>query len=262
MNTRIEKCFGQLGRERRKGFIAYVTAGDPTLDDTVDIVLRLEDAGVDVVELGVPFSDPLADGRVNQESATRALNAGATLEGVIRCVARVRERSEVPLMFFSYLNPLIARGFAKTANMSARAGVDGFLILDLPVEEDREYVNAMRRSGVNNVCLVTPTSPEARIAMIVARSSGFVYCVSREGVTGAQKKLSDAAVSLVRRTKALTSLPVAIGFGISTPEQARAAAATADAVVVGSAIVKKFAESKRADAARWVARMVRAVKRI
>lgn len=267
MKTRIEKRFEELRKATAKGFIAYITAGDPTLRDTEDIVLRLEDAGADVVELGVPFSDPLADGRINQESAARALSAGATYEGILRCVSRIRRKSEIPLLFYSYLNLLLAPGFANTMRMTAKAGVDGLLILDLPVEEDREYLEAVRKHHLNNICLVTPTSPDRRIRKIVARSSGFVYCVSREGVTGIQRKLADKAVSLVRRTKRLTDLPVALGFGISTPGHARAAAEAADAVVVGSAIVQKFAEAgcnprARANAARWVGRLVKAVKQV
>ena len=267
MKTRIETRFEELRKTNSKGFIAYITAGDPTLIDTEDLVLRLEDVGVDIVELGVPFSDPLADGRINQESATRALNAGATYEGILQCVSRIRKKSDIPLMFYSYLNLLLARGFDHTIKITARAGLDGLLILDLPVEEDGEYLTSIRKHHMNNICLVTPTSPERRIRRIVARSSGFVYCVSREGVTGIQRQLGNSAVSLVRRTKRLTSLPVALGFGISTPAQARAAAEASDAVVVGSAIVQKFADAgrnkrARTEAARWVGKLVNAVKKV
>jgi tryptophan synthase alpha chain len=267
MNTRIEQRFGWLKSRRKKGFIAYITAGDPTLKATVEIVLRLEDAGVDIVELGIPFSDPLADGRVNQQAATRALAHGTTLDGVLDCVSEIRSKSEIPIMFYSYLNLLIARGFENTIRRAAGAGADGFLILDLPVEESAQCGMILERHRLNNICLVAPTSPDERIRKIVRASTGFVYCVSREGVTGMQKQLSPAAVSLIRKTKRLTKLPVVLGFGISTPAQAQAAAREADAIVVGSAIVDRFASEPhtgrgRARAAAWVKTLVQAVRRV
>ena len=265
MKTRIDQCFERLREQGQKGFIAYITAGDPSLKQTVEVVLRLEEAGADIVELGVPFSDPLADGRVNQDAATRALAAGATWAGLLECVKRIRRRSQIPLILYSYLNPLISRGFETTARQAAAAGTDGFLVVDLPAEEMAPYARTLRRHGLNNICLVTPTSPSARIRNIVGHASGFVYCVSREGVTGMQKQLAPSALTLIRRTRRCTKLPIALGFGISTPVQARAAAAEADAVVVGSAIVSRFANaprtaSGRAAAAKWTGRLVRAVK--
>jgi len=266
-NTRIDKRLQTLHERGEKAFIAYITAGDPNLKATEDMVLRLEEAGADIIELGIPFSDPLADGRVNQEAATRALAAGTNFKGILRCVEKIRKKSEIPLLFFSYLNPLISRGFEKTANMAAQAGIDGFLVLDLPVEEDASVANTLNGLGLNNICLVTPTSTRARIKRIVQRASGFVYCVSREGVTGVQKQLSNTAIDLVRRTKKLTALPVALGFGISTPAQARTAAEQADAVIVGSAIVDRFAKAPhtaagRASAAAWTKKLINAVKRV
>jgi len=263
--TRIDRAFSRLREEGRKGFVAYITAGDPSLDDTEDMVLRLERAGADVVELGIPFSDPLADGRVNQMSAMRALEQGATFDGVVKCISRIRRRSEVPLLCYSYMNPMLARGFDRSVKLLAEAGLDGLLVLDLPVEEEDPYTKALALHGMNNIRLVTPTSPDARIRQIVAKGSGFIYCVSREGVTGMQKQLSGSARDVVERTRRHTRLPIALGFGISTPEQARAAAAAADAVVVGSAIVSRFHESPhtpqgRAQAAAWVSKLVRAVK--
>lgn len=265
--TRIEQRFAELKKQCRKGFIAYITAGDASLDDTFDIVRRLEDAGVDIVELGIPFSDPLADGRVNQDAALRALNAGTTISGVIDMVARLREKTGIPLLFFSYLNPLFANGFEKVVRGAARAGVDGFLVLDLSVEEAEPYARTLKENGVNNICLVAPTSPGERIKRIVRHASGFVYCVSREGVTGKQNRIAGGAHELVERTKKATSLPVALGFGISTPDQARAAARFADAVVVGSAIVDRFhsagrSPQGRAKTAAWVGTLVRAVKEV
>ena len=267
MNTRIEQRFEWLENRKKKGFIAYITAGDPTLKATADIVLRLEDAGADIVELGIPFSDPLADGRVNQQSATRALAHGTTLDGVLDCVAEIRKKSDIPIMFYSYLNLLIAHGFENTIRRVAGSGADGVLILDLPVEESAEHSKILGRHHVNNICLVAPTSPDERIRRIVRASTGFVYCVSREGVTGMQKELSPAAVSLIKKTKRLTKLPVALGFGISTPAQAQTAAREADAIVVGSAIVNRFASEPntgrgRAKAAAWVKTLVQAVRRV
>ena len=265
--TRIDRRFAQLKKRGQKGFIAYIGAGDPCLEDTVDVVLRLEDAGVDVVELGLPFSDPLADGRVNQEAATRALEAGSTFEGVMECVAKIRERSEIPMIFYAYMNPLLTRGFEVSMAMSAQAGIDGFLLLDLPLEEAGPYRKALNMNALNTIQLVTPTTPDERIDKIVKRASGFVYCVSREGVTGVQSELAEGAGALVDRIKERTDAPVALGFGIGTPEQARDAAQLADAVVVGSAIVQKFHHSPhtsagRADAAAFVKQMVDAVKSV
>lgn len=267
MKTRIDRRFEELWAAGRKGFVAYVTAGDPDLAATRDIVLRLEDAGVDIVELGIPFSDPLADGRVNQASAVRALASGTTLRGVLECVREIRSSSEMPLLFFTYMNPVHAMGVARLIAEASSAGVDGLLFLDLPVEEAAEYRPLIAREGLNNITLVTPTSPDERIARIARAASGFVYCVSREGVTGMQRSLGAGATDLVRRVRRFTRLPIALGFGISTADQARAASVAADAVVVGSAIVSRFHEaaptaSGRKAAAAWVRRMVRAVKEV
>lgn len=263
--TRIEQRFRQLRKEGRKGFIAYITAGDPSLRDTEDIVLCFEDAGVDVVELGIPFSDPLADGRVNQQSAMRALESGTTLDGVLQTVARLRRKTEIPILCYTYMNPIHAFGSERVIARAAAAGVDGMLFLDLPVEESAPYVKALRRHHINNISLVTPTSSEDRIRRIVRHADGFVYCVSREGVTGMQKELSAGAVQLVERTRDLSGLPVALGFGIATPEHAAAAARAADAVVVGSAIVDRLDAAPHnhrghVQVARWVGRMVKAVR--
>jgi tryptophan synthase alpha chain len=263
--TRVDRKFAELKKRGEEGFTAYYGAGDPNLEDTVDIVLRMEDAGVDVVELGLPFSDPLADGHVNQEAAARALAAGATFEGVMECIAKIRERSEIPMIFYAYMNPLLARGFEVSMAAAAQAGIDGFLLLDLPFEEAGPYRAALRENNLNAVQLITPTTPDSRIEKIVKRASGFVYCVSREGVTGVQERLAEGAGGLVARIKSRTRCPVALGFGIGTPEQARAAAQLADAVVVGSAIVNAFNHQPhtpggRAAAAGFVAEMVRAAK--
>ncbi|RZO88054.1 MAG: tryptophan synthase subunit alpha [Kiritimatiellaceae bacterium] len=267
MRARLDRCFKALSKTEKKAFIAYLSAGDPDLESTVDIVLRLEDQGVDVIELGLPFSDPLADGRVNQEASTRALEAGSTFEGVMDCVASIRKRSDIPIVFYAYMNPLLSRGFDKAIREGAEAGADGFLLLDLPVEESRPYRASLKAQNVHAIQLITPTTPDERMGKIVKQASGFVYCVSREGVTGVQDRIAAGAGELVQRIKAHTSLPVAIGFGIGTPEQAGEAAQLADGVVVGSAIVKAFHEEShdaagRARAAAFVGSLVRAVKEV
>lgn len=260
--TRIDKRFEKLRAAGKKGFIAYITAGDPSLRATEDIVFRLEDVGADVVELGIPFSDPLADGRVNQESAMRALASGTTLHGVLECIAQIRKKSEIPLLCYTYANPINALGTERVVREAAGVGLDGLLILDLPVEEAAATGKILRKYDVNNICLVTPTSPSERIAKIVKTATGFVYCVSREGVTGMQKKLNSGATDVIKNTKRHTKLPVALGFGISTPQHARAAAQAADAIVVGSAIVNKFHTENRDVAAKWVKTLVDAVKKV
>ncbi len=265
MTTRIEERFGALRAIKQKGFITYITAGDPSLEATEDFVLRLEDAGVDVVELGIPFSDPLADGRVNQESAARALAVGTTPSGILEMVARIRERSQIPLMGYTYMNMVNARGTERFIRDAAIAGLDGLLLLDLPAEDAGPYAKSLAKRSLNYIALVTPTTPDARISAIVKNASGFIYCVSREGVTGAQDALSPAALDLVRRTQARTKLPVALGFGIGTPEHAHTAASVADAVVVGSAIVRRHYEAPHTPAgrravAKWVGTLVEAVK--
>ncbi len=263
--TRIDEKFRTLKAHGHKGFVAYICVGDPGLDETVDTVLRLEEQGADIVELGVPFSDPLADGRVNQEATARALAAGMSMPGVFRCIEAIRKQSQVPLLLFTYANPIYAYGFDRAVKSAASAGADGFLLLDLPVEEADEFAGLLKRRALNNVTLVAPTSTEERIERIARAATGFLYCVSREGVTGAQESLSPSAARLLKKARQATDLPMALGFGISTPDQARAAARHADAIVVGSAIVAKFHEcgnspEGRRRAARWTGKMIRAVK--
>ena len=266
--TRLDKKFAALKNEGKRGFIAYIGAGDPCMDDSVDIVLKLEEAGVDIVELGLPFSDPLADGRVNQDAATRALDAGATFDGVMEMVRKVRERSQIPMIFYAYLNTLMARGFETAMKEAADAGIDGFLILDMPREEAGPYKGAIKVANLNNIVLITPTTPESRMSKIVKNANGFVYYVSREGVTGVRDDgVAEGAAEQVARIKKFTDLPIALGFGIGTPKDAADAARCADAVVVGSAIVNKFHNNPhtpegRADAAEFVAELVRAVKEV
>jgi tryptophan synthase alpha chain len=253
--TRIGERFAALARERRKAFIAFVTAGDPSLDRTVEVAAALEEAGVDVLELGVPFSDPLADGPVIQRASDRALKQGTRLASVLEAVRRIRARSELPLLLFSYVNPLLRYGLDRLAKDAAAAGVDGVLVTDLPPEEGAEWIAGARRAGLDTVFLAAPTSPEARLKRVADCSRGFVYAVSRTGVTGERDTLSSDAAGLVGRLKALTDTPVALGFGLSTPEQVGAAAAVADGVVVGSAIVRFLERDPAGDVAgmvRWL----------
>jgi tryptophan synthase alpha chain len=253
--TRIGRRFAALAGEGRKAFIAFVTAGDPSLERTIEVALGLEDAGVDILELGVPFSDPLADGPVIQRASERALKQGTRLASVLDCVRRIRARSELPLILFSYVNPLLRYGLDRLATEAAAAGVDGVLVTDLPPEEGGEWVACARPAGLDTVFLAAPTSPETRLKRVADCARGFVYAVSRTGVTGERDTLSGDAAGLVGRIKALTATPVALGFGISTPEQVRAAAAVADGVVVGSAIVRFLEEDPGGDVAgmvRWL----------
>ena len=253
--SRIGDRFAALRADGKKALIAFVTAGDPSLDRTVDIACALADAGADILELGVPFSDPLADGPVIQRASDRALKRGVSLAGVLEAARRIRARSGVPLLLFSYANPLFRYGLDALAGDAAEAGIDGVLVTDLPPEEAGEWTACARRRGLDTVFLAAPTSGEDRLRRIVEASRGFVYAVSRTGVTGEQAALSDDGAALVRRLRALTTTPIALGFGVSTPEQARAAAAVADGVVVGSAIVRFLEEQPEGDVAALVRRL-------
>lgn len=240
--NRIDNCFARLRSEKRKGFIPYICAGDPGLEKTVDLARALEKAGADIIELGVPFSDPLADGIVNQLAAQRALAAGATVRGVLECVREIRRNSEVPIVLYTYLNPIFQFGFDKFHGDAEAAGVDGLLILDLPLEEDAVERGNGEGDNLFHVRLIAPTTSPERMKKIAAKAKGFLYYVSREGVTGEQKTVSSTLGETVSQLRGVTSLPIAVGFGISNPEQAREVANHADAVVVGSAIVDLIAK--------------------
>jgi tryptophan synthase alpha chain len=223
----------------RPSLVAYVTCGDPDLATTCDVVLAAIEAGAAIIELGVPFSDPLADGPVIQRASERALKHGTTLEQVLKLAAEIREHSQsVGLIVFSYLNPILRMGMAKFCKVARHAGLDGALITDLPMEEAGEYLGEMRKRDLATIFLAAPTSTDERLKHIAETSSGFVYAVSRTGVTGARKQLPEDARDLVRRLRRYTSLPIAVGFGISTPEQFAAVGEFADGAVVGSAIVE------------------------
>jgi tryptophan synthase alpha chain len=236
--TRIRLLFERLKKEGRAALIAYLTAGDPSPERTPALVAALERGGADLIELGVPFSDPIADGPVIQRGADRALRAGTSLTKVLEIAKTIRHNSEIPLLLFTYLNPAFQYRFEKLARDAKAAGIDGCLLTDVSVEEAEQYVNVMRRSGLDTVFLAAPTSTERRLKLVAEYSSGFVYLVSRTGVTGERTKLSESVEPLIRRMRAITSTPLAVGFGISTPEQAGAVAKAADGVVVGSALVR------------------------
>ena len=240
--NRIEKRFADLRAANQKGFVAYIGAGDPDLAATENLAKALDAAGVDVLELGVPFSDPLADGLVNQLAAQRGLASGTTPKGVLQSVAAIRNHSEIPIVLYIYYNLIHQRGLMEFINAAAEAGVDGILALDLPPEEADEYESCMREANLCSIWLIAPTTPEDRVASITARGSGFIYYISREGVTGMQSSVAANIEQMTEVIRKHTDLPIAVGFGISSPEQAQQVAACSDAIVVGSAIVNQIAE--------------------
>ena len=241
---RIADTFDRLREQGWAGFIPYNTAGDPDLSTTEALVVELERRGSDVIELGVPFSDPIADGPVNQASAQRALRHRVSLSDILQMVGRLREKTEVPIVLFTYYNPVHRYGLERFVSRAADVGVDGVLALDLPPEESGDYVPLMRNRGLDTIYLIAPNSPEARIRLISSCATGFVYYVSRTGVTGEREQLSDTIGPMVERIREYTRNPVAVGFGVSRPDQAAEIAGYADAVVVGSAIVRRIQEAE------------------
>ncbi len=263
--NRIVERFAQLREQKRKGFIVYIGAGDPNLEITRQLAVSFDRLGVDVLELGVPFSDPLADGLVNQLAAQRGLESGTMPVKVLQVVEALRRESQIPIVLYIYFNLVHRHGTERFIREAARAGVDGLLVLDLPPEESESYEELMRQAGLSVIYLVAPTTPEDRMELIVKRASGFIYYVSREGVTGMQQKVASNIAEMTARIRKHTSLPVAVGFGISSPDQARAVSAAADAVVVGSAIVHQIAQhGGKADLVAKVSQfaepLIRAVK--
>lgn len=230
-----------------KGLIPFVTAGDPNVDTSLAIVLKLVELGADIIELGVPFSDPMADGPTIQRSSQRALDSGVNLPAVLSIARSIRERSDTPLVLFSYLNPLLAYGFQDLARDAADAGIDGILITDAIDEEAIKLSSVLRAFEIDLISLVAPTTTDDRLREIAERSSGFLYAVSRAGVTGARDNISSDAETLVERTRKFTNLPIAVGFGISSLEQIADVWRFADAAVVGSAIVSEIERSAAAD---------------
>ncbi len=246
---------------QKPALIVYLTCGDPDLETTKEVALAAIDAGAAVIELGVPFSDPLADGPVIQRASERALQSDTTLEKVLETGAWLRKRRpEAGLIVFSYLNPILRLGWRQFCTRAEQAGIDGALVVDLPIEESREYAAEMRLHGLRPVFLAAPTSTDERLKKIARASGGFVYAVSRTGVTGARQELAAGARELVRRLRRHTKLPIAVGFGISTQEQFRAAGKFADAVVVGSAVVAVIESAGRENAAREVGKFVAQAK--
>jgi tryptophan synthase alpha chain len=242
--TRISRCFAALRETGELGILAYITAGDPSMDATLEFVLALEDAGADVIELGVPFSDPLADGPTIQRASERALKAGATLPGILELVRRIRKSSEIPLVLFSYYNPILQMGLEKFAAAASDAGADGVLATDLSPEESVEYRRILEAHHLDTIFLCAPTSTDERLASIAACSTGFLYLVSRTGVTGAKDALPDDLPALLRRVRSFTKLPIAVGFGISLPGHVSMLGGLADAAVVGSSLVAEIERSK------------------
>jgi len=240
--NRIEQRFDDLRRHGKKGFIVYIGAGDPNLESTRQLGLAFDKLGVDVLELGVPFSDPLADGLVNQLAAQRGLESGTTPPKVLETVAAIRKESQIPIVLYIYYNLMHRCGVDLFIQQAAKAGVDGLLALDLPPEESENYETLMRQAGLCNIYLVAPTTPEERIELIVKRGTGFIYYVSREGVTGMQKSVSETIAEMTAKIRAYTALPIAVGFGISNADQAKFVAQHAEGIVVGSAIVNQISQ--------------------
>ena len=241
--SRLKAAFDGLKREGRSGLVAFITAGDPTLEATAGIMSALDEAGADVIELGVPFSDPLADGPVIQRASERALRGGASLGKTLSLVACVRAAVRAPIVIFTYANPVLRMGEDAFVRAAAAAGVDGVLMLDLPVEESAAFDAKLAAAGLDLICLLSPTSTDARIETAARIGRGFLYVISRLGVTGARDQMAGGAQDLVARVRRHTDLPVALGFGLSRPEHVRDACAYADAAVVGSALVQTIADA-------------------
>jgi tryptophan synthase alpha chain len=242
--NRIAKSFATLRAAGEMGIVAYITAGDPSLDATLEFVLALEEAGTDVIELGVPFSDPLADGPTIQRASERALKSGASLPKILELVSRIRKSSQIPLVLFSYYNPILQMGLETFAVAASGAGVDGVLATDLSPEESVEYRRILAVNHLDTIFLCAPTSTDERLANIAACSSGFLYLVSRTGVTGAKDTLPDDLPALLRRVRNFTTLPIAVGFGISLPGHVTLLGGLADAAVVGSSLVAEIEHAK------------------
>jgi tryptophan synthase alpha chain len=246
--SRIESRFRELRAARRPGLITYTTAGDPDLDRSGDILVRLDQAGADVLEVGVPFSDPLADGPVIQRATERAIAQGATLARVLDLVGSLRSRITAPIVIFTYANPVLKMGLDAFVSRASAAGVDGVLTLDVPPEESEQFSAALSGTGIDTIFLLSPTTSTARIKRAAALGSGFLYGISRLGVTGMRDSLADSAHELAARVRRETAMPLALGFGFSKPEHLRAVADCADAAVVGSALVNVIAEHGRSPA--------------
>jgi tryptophan synthase alpha chain len=259
--SRVGETFARLRSEGRGGLIPFITAGDPNLETTRQLLIALGHAGSDLIELGVPFSDPIADGPVIQRASERALRHHMGLAQILQLVADTRSETDVPLVIFSYLNPLLQFGVGRFAAEAARAGVDGLLVTDLPLEEAGEFSLALAANSLDLILLVAPTSTDERMRIIADKASGFIYAISRTGVTGATSELSKEAEKLVTRIRAVSDLPVAVGFGISNSQQVAEVWRYADAAVVGSAIVAEIEKhAGRPDLVQLVEEFVRSLQ--
>lgn len=258
IKTRLGRKFEELARRGELGLVAYVTAGDPSIEGTQEIVLRIAEAGADIIELGIPFSDPVADGPTIQRASERALQSGTTLQRVIEIVASLRKKTEIPIVLFGYFNPVLQMGLDNFAKKASAAGADGVLVTDMTPEESSEYCVKMHACGLDTIFLAAPTSTDERLRRIAACSTGFLYAVSRAGVTGAKDSLPEELPAMVRRIRKFTRLPIAVGFGISVAAQVTVLGGIADAVVVGSSLVSEIEKASSADEAadRAAARVV------
>ncbi|MFQ5428485.1 MAG: tryptophan synthase subunit alpha [Thermodesulfobacteriota bacterium] len=263
--ARIERLFTELGRNKEKALITFVTAGDPSMEVTEELIYKIEAAGADIIELGIPFSDPMADGPTIQASSERALTQGVTIAKVLALVKKVRLKSGIPIILFGYYNPIFAYGLGKFARDAKKAGADGVLVVDLPPEESAELEVELRGVGLALVFLLTPVSDEKRMRLVASRGSGFIYFVSLTGVTGARSKMKANVAGHIKELRRFTKLPVGVGFGVSSPAQAREVGAHADGVIVGSAIIDIVAKASGrkkavAEAAGFVASLKDALR--
>lgn len=257
-DSRIGEAFERIRTERRPGLVTFVTAGDPTLERSEDVLVALDRGGADVIEVGVPFSDPMADGPAIQRATERALAGGGSLRASLALVARVRDRLRAPVVLFSYANPILRFGVEPFADRAAEAGVDGVLVLDLPIEEAGDVRDALAARGLDTIFLLSPTTTDARIGRAAELGRGFLYGISRLGVTGARDQVADSAETLAARIRRQTTMPVALGFGVSRPEHVTHLCRHADAAVVGSALVSLVGEI--GDAPELGARLERRVR--
>lgn len=258
--SRIRDRFRELHDTKAKGLVIYLTAGDPTLEATGELLSAVEEGGADIIELGIPFSDPLADGPVIQRASERALKGGTSLRKVLGALPEWRKKVHVPLVLFSYYNPILRYGLEDFARDASEAGADGVLAVDLTPEESDPYVRTLRKWNLDTIFLAAPTSTDERLARVSKVSTGFLYLVARAGVTGEQKEISESTRPLIQRVRKFTRLPLAVGFGLSNPAQIRAVQELADAAVVGSAVVRTIEEHFSADGSKAIGRYVRWLK--